>query len=151
MQQNSSIGKVWEIGTHTFFLVCVLSPLDFHPMVYFIIWEMHGFPHVFLICTKPIVWGEPGKLALILFPYYGWFFPVRFPSCGNFIAWEMHGFSYQISHSIRKVIKTHEMEKTWEFDSYTFSIKWVLFSIRFSSCGMLYHIGNPCQKVKHEA
>ena len=45
--------------------------LDLHPMVYFIIWKMHGFPQQFLIvqenATKPIVLGEPGKLVLILF------------------------------------------------------------------------------------
>ena len=39
-----------------------------------IIWEMHEFPHQFPIlrenATTPIVWSEPGKLILILFPYY---------------------------------------------------------------------------------
>ena len=47
-------------------------PSDFHSMVDLHIWEMHGFPHQFLIvrenATKPIVWGDPGKLVLILFP-----------------------------------------------------------------------------------
>ena len=60
-------------------LVIILSysmgtffPFDSHPMVYFIIWEMHGFSHQFPIvqenATKPIVWGKPGKLVIILFP-----------------------------------------------------------------------------------
>ena len=47
-------------------------PSDSYPMVYFIIWEMHGFSHQFPIArknpTKPIIWGGPGKLVLILFP-----------------------------------------------------------------------------------
>ena len=61
-------------------------PYDFHPTVYFIIWEMHGFPNQFPIvqenATKLIVWGEPGKLVLLLFPYYGRFFSIRFPFYG---------------------------------------------------------------------
>lgn len=43
---------------------------------------------------------------------------------------------------MEKIFKTHRMGKAWEIDYYTFSIVWVLFSIRFSSCGILYHIGN---------
>ena len=50
----------------------VFFPLDPHPMAYFIIWEMHEFPHQFPIvqenATKPIVWIESGKLVLILSP-----------------------------------------------------------------------------------
>ena len=44
---------------------------------------MHEFPHQFLIvwenATKLIVWGENEKLVLILFPYYGRIFSIRFP------------------------------------------------------------------------
>ena len=43
-----------------------------HPIIYLIIWEMHGFSHQFPIvrenATKPIVWRKPGKLVIILFP-----------------------------------------------------------------------------------
>ena len=59
------------------------SPYDFHPTVYFIIWKMHAFPNQFPIvqenATKLIVWGETGKLVLILFPHHGQFFSTRFP------------------------------------------------------------------------
>ena len=59
-------------------------PLDSHSIAYFVIWEMHGFPHQFLIvlenASKLFVLGEPGKLVLILFPYYGRFFPLDFTS-----------------------------------------------------------------------
>ena len=47
-----------------------------------------------------------------------------------------------ISHSIGKDSKTHQMGKVWEIVSHTFSIKWVLFSIRFPSCGIVHHMGN---------
>ena len=47
-------------------------PLDSHPMAYFVIWEIHGLSHQFLIvqenATKIFVWGKLGKLVLILFP-----------------------------------------------------------------------------------
>ena len=60
-----------------------------------------------------------------------------------FIGWKMHGFSHLISHSIRKMSKTHRMGKAWEISSHIFSIKWVFFfSIRFPSCGILHHLGN---------
>ena len=61
-----------------------------------------------------------------------------------FTAWKIHGFSHQISHSIRKVSETHRMGKTWKIGSHTFSIKLVVFSIRFPSCGILDHIWNAC-------
>ena len=61
-------------------------PSDSHPVVYFSIWEMHGFPHQFPIvqenATKLIVWGEPGKYVLILFQYYRRFLSIRFPFYG---------------------------------------------------------------------
>ena len=107
-------------------------PSDFHPMIYFIIWEMHGFSHQFPIipenATKPTVWGKPGKLVIILFPKYGYFFPIQFPSydilhhMGN--AWVFPS----ISHSTGKCNKTHCMRRTWEIGTHTFPIKWVLFS-----------------------
>ena len=61
-------------------------PSDSHPMVYFNIWEMHGFPHKFPTvrenATKLIIWEKSGKFMFILFPWYGRFFPIRFPSYG---------------------------------------------------------------------
>ena len=50
-------------------------PSNSHPMVYFVVWEMHGFPDQFHIvrenATKPSVWGEPGKLVFIyLFHFF---------------------------------------------------------------------------------
>ena len=59
-----------------------------------------------------------------------------------FIGWKMHGFSHLISHSIRKISKTHRMGKPWEISSHISFIKWVFFSIRFPSCGILHHLGN---------
>ena len=41
--------------------------LDFHPVVYFLIWEMHDFSHQFLIALErtgtPIEWEKPRKLV----------------------------------------------------------------------------------------
>ena len=38
--------------------------------------------------------------------------------------------------------KTTRMKKAWEISSHTFSIVWLLFTIRFPSCGILHHMGN---------
>ena len=82
-------GKAWEFGSGenpTKPIVCgelenlysyfshsmgAFFPLDSHPMVYFIICEMHGFPRQFPItwenAAKSIKLGEPGKLISIFF------------------------------------------------------------------------------------
>ena len=73
MQQNPSyveeLGNWYSYFSHS---MSAFIPFDYHPVVYFIIWEMHGFSYQFPIArknpTKPIVWGGPGKLVLILFP-----------------------------------------------------------------------------------
>ena len=84
MQQNSwcreILGNWYSLFSHS---MGAFFPLDSHSMVYLIIWEIHGFPYQFFIvredATKLIVWGEPGKLVLIIFPYYGRIFSIRFP------------------------------------------------------------------------
>ena len=73
MQQNPSygvtLGNWYSYFSHS---MGYFAPYDSQPVVYFIKWEMHGFPYQFAIVqentTKPIVWGEPGKLALLPFP-----------------------------------------------------------------------------------
>ena len=77
----------------------------------------HGFPHQFPIvqenATKLIVWGEPGKLVLIRFPYYGRFFSIRFPFYG--ILHDMGNacvFSL-IFHNLGKDSQNHRMGKVW--------------------------------------
>ena len=73
MEQNpwygESLGNRQSYFSHS---MGVFFPSNSHPMVYFSIWEIHGFPHQFLIvcenATKSFVWGEPGKLLLMLFP-----------------------------------------------------------------------------------
>ena len=97
------------------------SPLDSHPMVYFIIWEMHGFPHQFLIVrensTKLIAWGEPGKLVLILFPYYGRIFSIRFPFYGKLNHMGNACVFSLISHNLGKDSQNHRMGNVWEIGS----------------------------------
>ena len=134
---NKTKPMLWEKSGK---LILILFPqngcffqLDSHPMAYFIIWEMHGFPHQFPTlqenATKPIVWEETGKLVLILFPQCGCFFPLDSHPMVYFIAWKMHGFSHQISNSIRKVSRTHQMGKAWEICSHTFSKNRCFFSL----------------------
>ena len=76
---------------------------------------MHEFPHQFPIVqentTKPIVWGEPGKLVLILFPSKGDFFPLDSHPMLYFITWEMYGSSHQFPIAWEKAGKPIEWEK----------------------------------------
>ena len=50
------------------------------------------------------------------------------------------GFLINI-HSMEKCRKTHQMGKAWKISSHTFSIVWVLFSIRFSICSIPHQVG----------
>ena len=57
ISETHRMGKPWEIGSHTFFIKWVsFFPLDSHPMLYFMIWEMHGFSH-----QSPTAWENAGK------------------------------------------------------------------------------------------
>ena len=97
-----------------------------------ITWEMHGISHQFPIvwenATKPTIWGEPGKLVIILFPQYEYFFPIRFPSYGILHHMGNAWVFPSISHSTKKSNKTHRMGRTWEIGTHTFPIARVLFS-----------------------
>ena len=61
-------------------------PLDCHPVVYFIIREMHGFPRQFLIArenpTKPIVSGRTWEISFF------------FHSTGTFLPSDCHPMIY---------------------------------------------------------
>ena len=99
MQQNPSNGvnlqNWYSYFSHS---MCDFFPYDSHPMGYFIKSEMHGFPHQFPIVkeneAKPIIWGEPRKLVLLLLPQCGCFFPLDSHFMVYFITWEMHVFSH---------------------------------------------------------
>ena len=61
-------------------------PLDSHSMVYFIICEIHGFPHQFPVAwenaVKSIKLGVPRNLVPIFSLTYGYFSSIRFPFYG---------------------------------------------------------------------
>ena len=122
MQQNPSNGvnlENWD--SHFSHSMSDFSPYDFHPTVYFIIWKMHAFPNQFPIvqenATKLIVWGEPGKLVLILFPYYGRFFSIRFPFYGILHHMGNACVFPLISHNLGKDSQNHRMGKVWRIGS----------------------------------
>ena len=123
-------GKPGKLVPTLFLQYECFLPLDSHPVVYFIIWEMHGLPLQFLIAkenpTKPRYGGETRKLVLILFPQHGCFFHIRFLSysilhhLGN--AW----VSPSISHSIGKCNKTRRIGSlgVWILFFYQIPILW---------------------------
>ena len=83
------------------------------------------------------------KLVLILFPQHGCFFPITFTSYG-IIYMGNTWVSPSISHSMQKCSEIHQIGRARESASYPFFPNlWVLFfHIRFSSYGILYHMGN---------
>ena len=160
--------------------------IDRKKSINLIIQKLHGFSHQFPIVqestTKLILWGEPGKLVLILFPQYGCFFhyipilrytssngkcmcflinfpqhgkrqqnplneeslkncfPHFFRSMGAFfhyipILWYTSSnercMSFLISFPQHGKRQQNPLNgKAWEIFSHTFSIVWMLFSIR---------------------
>ena len=85
--------RTWEIGTHTFPIVWVLfSRLILILWYTSLHWKCVGFPIKCRIAqknpTKPIEWGAPGKLVLILFPQHDCFLSCQIP-----ILWysSLHG------------------------------------------------------------
>ena len=73
--------------------------------------------------TKLIVWGEPGKLVLILFPYYGRFFSIRFPFYGMLHHMGNACVFSLISHNMGTNSQTHRMGKVWEIGSRIYPTK----------------------------
>ena len=100
MQQNpsygESLGNWYSYFSHS---ASVFFPLDSHPMAYFIIWEMHGFPHQFLIVrenpTIPFLWGDRGNWYSYFSHSMGDLSPYDSHPKVYFIIWEMHGFPHQ--------------------------------------------------------
>ena len=115
-QQNPSNGKSQGSWFHHFFLsMNAFFPLDSHPMVYFIVWEirqfLHQFPMVRENAAKPIVSGKPGKLVLILFPQYGCFLPIRLPYYGMLHNMEKALVPPSVSSSIGKRSKNYRIRR----------------------------------------
>ena len=165
MQQNPSY---WEnLGNWSSYFSYNMGasfPLDSHFMVYFITWEVHVFSHQF-----PITWEkrQPNpsnreilgdwvpaisykthpmlrtwEISIHTFPILWVLFSIRFSSYGILHhtgnAWVSSSNFPQHQKSLRN---PSNRGKAWEIDSHTFSIRWVLLSIRLRSCGILHHLG----------
>ena len=96
-------------------------------------WENH---------TKLIICGESGKWVLILFPWYGCFFPITFTSCGILYNMWNTWVSPSISHSMGKCSKIHWIGRVWEIGTH-FPPKYGTFLPSDSHpMVLLYHTGN---------
>ena len=107
--------RIW-IGTHTFSIVWVIFPQTIpHPTLYFIIWEMHGFPHQFPIvqenATKLIVIWITLEIGVCTFPILWTLFSIRFPFYGILHHMGNECVFPLISHNIGKDSQTHRMGK----------------------------------------
>ena len=98
-------------------------PLDSHSMVYFIICEIHGFPHQFSIAWKNAVTsielGEPRKLVPIFSLTYGYFSSIKFVFYGIFCYHRGNAWFFPTKSTLRAL--------------------WLFFhSITFSTCSKIY-------------
>ena len=100
----------------------VFFPLDSHLMVYFIICEIHGSHHQFLIAwenaAKSIELRQPGKLVPIAFPKYEYFSSIRFPSYGILYHMGNAWLFPSISNSTEKCSKIHPVSSQVAFPRY---------------------------------
>ena len=125
---------------------------------------MHGFSHQFPIAWekagKPIKWEKPEKLVprkILQNPSYvenlgiwysylchsiGAFFPIDSNPIVYLLICEIHGFPHQFLIAHKNAAKSIELEDSEKLVA-IFSPKYGYFSsIRFPSCGILYHMGN---------
>ena len=89
---------------------------DSHPMVYFIIWEMHGFPspsisHSTGKCNKTHRLGRIWEIVTHTFPIVWVLFPLDSHSMVYFITWEMYVSSHQFPIAWEKTAKPIEWGK----------------------------------------
>ena len=146
MQQNPLYGE--NLGNWYLYFsdsMGTFFPSNSYPMVYFIIWEMHGFPHQFSIdwenATKPILWKEPGKLVTILFTECEKLSPIRFPS---YVVLHHVGNEWVfpwISHSMAKCNKSHGRGRDLAY-GYSHLSQSMVNSLPSNSPSILYHMGN---------
>ena len=122
MQQNPSYGV--NLGNwYSYFSQSMgaFFPLDSHPMIYFIIWEMHGFPHQFPIvqenATKIIVIWRTRVIGAYTFPILWTLFSNRFPFYGILHHMGNACVFSLISHNMGKDSQNHRMGKVWEIGS----------------------------------
>ena len=164
MQQNpwyvESLRNWYSYFSHS---MGAFFPSDSHPMVYFSIWEMHGFSHKFPTAwenaTKSTIWGKSGKLVLILFPWYGCFFSIRFPSYGILYhmgnAWVSHQFLIVRENATKPFV----WGWTWDIGTHTFPIVSVNFPhtisiLRYTSSHrkcMAFPINSPLYKKMQQS
>ena len=121
-------------------------PSNSHLMVYFIIWEMHGFSHQFLLYEKmqqnPSYGEDLGNWYSCFSYSIGAFLQSDSHPVIYFITWEMLRYPPSVSHSIRIFSEIHRIERAWKIGTHTFPKVWVLFFIRFSSYGIFIEIYN---------
>ena len=104
MQQNpcygESLGNWYSYFPHS---MVAFFPLGFHPVVYFIIWKMHGFPHQFPKLRenarkKPRYRESLGNLNSCCSHSVVTFFPLDSHPMAYFIIWENMGFAITFPH-----------------------------------------------------
>ena len=121
--QNPSYGK--NLGNWYSYLshsISAFFPLDSHPMVYLIIWKMHGFTHQFSIAwenaVKSIELEELVKLVPIFPSTYLYFSSIISQSYGILYHMGNAWLFSSISNSMGKCNKIHLVSSKFVFPQY---------------------------------
>ena len=149
--------RAWEIGIHTFPKVWVVLWFSSRFLSYGLlhhmenIWMIPSIRHSTEKCSKHthwrelgklphILWEERKKLVSILFPKYGWFSSIRWPSCNMLYRMGNAWLFQSIFHSLGKFIKVHPMRENWNIYSHTFSQVRLFLFMKFLPYGILHEI-----------
>ena len=116
---EENLGNWYSYFSHS---MGAFFPLDSHSMVYFIICEIHGFPHQFPVAresaAKSIELGESRKLVPIFSLTYGHFSSIRFRSYGILYHMRNAWFFPSIFNSTGKCSKIHPVSFLVVFPQY---------------------------------
>ena len=135
------MGRIWETGNHTGYFFLIWFPF------YDIMHHMGNAWVSQFIFRKmqqgPLHKEKLGEIGTHTFPIV-WvlFFPIIFPSCGLLHHLGNEWVSPSVSHDIGKRSEIHRIGRAWELVPIFSRNYGYLSSIRFSSFGILYHIGN---------
>ena len=116
---EENLGNWYSYFSHS---MGAFFPLDSHSMVYFIICEIHGFPHQFPVAresaAKSIELGESRKLVPIFSLTYGHFSSIRFQSYGILYHMRNAWFFPSIFNGTGKCSKIHPVSFLVVFPQY---------------------------------
>ena len=138
--KTARMEEAWETGLYAVSTVWLFFPLDFDPVVYFIIQEMHGFSHHFPISWKRQQNHSNGESLGNQFPHF-------FHSMIAFyhqipILWYTSSYGKCMGFPFNFSTKSFVQGKTWEIGTHIFSIFALYGCFLFHQIPISWHISS---------